>query len=110
MGTSVAATMGRMWCYFSLQERRRKCNCGCLEPSPLSARRCSPTPAQSKPTTKVDAQWSILAEPGLAECLAQFPLRPTGLVTDHSNGSLRPTGLVADQTMTHEQTQNECFP
>ena len=30
-------------------------------------------PTQSESTTKVDAQLSILNDPDLAECLAQFP-------------------------------------
>ena len=67
------------------------------------------TPMQSESTTKADAQWSILNEPALAECLAQFPLRPTGLVADHNNGSLWPTGLVADHAMTHKQKRNDLF-
>ena len=80
----------------------------------LSRVSCQPegvctTPIQSKSTIKADAQWSILNEPALAECLAQFPLRPTGLVTDHNNGSLRSIGLVADHTMTYKQTNNDIF-
>ena len=57
----------------------------------------------------MDAQWSILNEPALAECLTQFPLRPAGLVADHNNGSLRPAGLVADHTMTYKQTNNDIY-
>ena len=64
-------------------------------------------PMQSESTIKADTQWSILNEPALAECLAQFPLRPAGLVTDHNKGSLRPAGLVADHTMTHTQKSND---
>ena len=64
---------------------------------------------QSESTIKADAQWSILNEPALAECVAQFPLRPAGLVTDHNNGSLRPGGLVTDHAMTHRQKSNDLF-
>ena len=55
-------------------------------------------PTWSEPTTKVDAQWSILNEPALAECLEQFPLRPTGLAAGHGNGSLRPAGKSSVNT------------
>ena len=67
------------------------------------------TPMQSESTIKVDAQWSILNEPALAECLTQFPLRPAELVTGHNNGSLRPAGLVTDHTMTHKQKSIDFF-
>ena len=63
----------------------------------------------SDSTIKADAQWSILNEPALAECLTQFPLMPTGLVAGHNNASLMPTGLVADHTMTHEQKSIDFF-
>ena len=68
-------------------------------------------PTRSESTTKVDAQWSILNEPALAECLAQFPLRPAWLAAGHGNGngSLRPSGLVADHAMTHKQKSNDLF-
>ena len=48
-------------------------------------------------------------KPALAECLSKYPLRPTGLVTDQSNGHLRPAEMVADCTMTQEQQYDELF-